>query len=257
MQPELESSKTPSINRYKGFMLSKGMEIRGFELFRKMGYIILALFFVDFFAILIPPHFMDSFWELAIINSMLDRIWIALLGFGLIFFYRADTQIKRNLLRVLYYLSWLSLILSIFYFLLFPLTLFNAFEIYGKYKNEKTFAIAAAQNKSEQIKSLIESSNSAQDLTAFIQSINPQKVLTGKPKEQQLKEIAKQELVKSKTEYTLTTINRAKSSVTDLFKTTTRAVLGTLLSGLGLGLIWKNTRWVRVLIKKGSKNDKT
>jgi len=255
MQPELESSKLPGINRYKGFVLSQGIEIRGFELFRKMGYIILALFFVDFFAILIPPHFMDSFWELAIINSLLDRIWIALLGFSFIFFYRVETQIKRNLLRVLYCLSWLSLILSIFYFLLFPLTLFDAFEIYGKYRNEKTVAVASAQIKSEKIKSLIESSTSTQDLTSFIKSINPQKVFTGQPKEQQLKEIAKQELVKAQKEYVLSTINRATSSVTDLSKTTIRAALGTLLSGLGLGLIWKTTRWVRVLIKKSPKND--
>jgi len=256
MPQESESSKLPGITRYKGFVLSEGIERRGVELLRNIGYILLGLFLVDFLGTLIPPHLFDPIWELGIVNSLVDKSWLALLGFGLIFFYKIDTQLKRGFLRVIYYLSWASLILSIFYFLLFPLTLFDGFKILNRYKTDSTIAIASSQAKAEQIRARINLSNSPQQIASFIQALNPQKLLIDQPTLQQLKEQANKELDIAKKDFASITNSQTRAKSIQLGKSSVRAALGTVISGLGLGLIWRSTRWVRVLFKKNpSKND--
>ena len=62
--------------------------------------------------------------------------------------------------------------------------------------------------------------------------------------------ISSKELDIAKKDYASITNSQTRAKSIQLGKSSVRAALGTVIRGFGLGLIWRSTRWVRVLFKK-------
>ena len=85
-----------------------------------IGYGLLVLFSFDLAIILYPPRFMNPSWEFQVIGQMVERAPVPLLGFALIFIGEKALRPtwERPFVRIL---SWLTLIISVIFFLMVPL----------------------------------------------------------------------------------------------------------------------------------------
>jgi hypothetical protein len=97
---------------------------KGSTLLNHIGYAILIFSLVDYGGIVVPFRFTNPAWELEVIKQLINQVVVLLVGFGLVF-YRPMT-INRGLTKyLLRILSWLCLLIGIFYLLLLPLAFIN------------------------------------------------------------------------------------------------------------------------------------
>jgi hypothetical protein len=90
--------------------------------FRPVGYCLLVLAIIDILDILLPFQLLDFNWELYVIPQLVERVAVPLLAIALIFYgeTRVSSVLEKRFLKVL---SWFSLLLGVFFILLFPLIL--------------------------------------------------------------------------------------------------------------------------------------
>ena len=85
-----------------------------------IGYIFLIFAVLDYLIILIPPQFTNSVWEFQTMGQLVERSAIPLIGLVLVF-YRPEQAVDRWELRLLKLISWLCLLIGIFYLMMLPL----------------------------------------------------------------------------------------------------------------------------------------
>ena len=108
---------------------------RNLSIFRSIGYGLLGLSFVDLLYVLLPPDFTNPVWEYQTIGDLVRLIPVPLLALILVFYGEAIAR-KRLEKRILWTLSWLTLVIAIIFFLLVPLTISDSIRI-GRFNNEQ------------------------------------------------------------------------------------------------------------------------
>lgn len=226
-------------------MQSPNQDFFTFSLIRLVGYGLLGLTLIDFISLILPLQLMDSVWELQTMGAFIERIPVPLLGIAFIYYgersYRAP--IENFLLR---WLSYLSLILGIFFLLMIPLGINNTVRIAltnNAIINQELFT------KVEQIdkfKNKMTAANSPAEIQAVLQKQSyqgklPDAINAEKFKAQFIKELnntendlRKQiEAVRSKKRW-------------ELLKKSIKWNLGALIASCLFFVIWKDTLWARL-----------
>ena len=87
---------------------------------RKLGYGLLIVSIIDFIFLLIPPQFLNPVWEYKVIGDIVKLVPLPMFALLLIFVGERTNrkQIEKLPLKIL---SWFSLVIAIFFFLLLPL----------------------------------------------------------------------------------------------------------------------------------------
>jgi len=222
-----------------------------FSIMRLVGYGLLLLTLLEYATILIPPRLMNPEWEFAALGQVVERVPVPLLALALIFL--GDTQVRqaweRPFLKVL---SWLTLVFSLFLFLLIPfwgvmntvrLNNFNEAAINQQYEAQAQqftqFEQQLNQASPEEIANFLTSQGVALDSTAQ----PPKEQLLGQLQtlQQQLQEQAQAE---------------RSSRMNTLLESSIKWNLSALISGVLFAYIWHLTGWARVGTKKRSKKAK-
>ncbi|MBW4633262.1 MAG: HpsJ family protein [Iphinoe sp. HA4291-MV1] len=207
---------------------------------RTLGYGLLLFALFDIIEIFLPPNFMNPVWEFQTIGTLVERVPVPLIGLVLVFFGELHSRTKWEI-HILKFLSWLTLLFGILFFLMIPLGLVSTIRLNNQneaqIKTLSTQHISQAEKLEQQV-----SQASPEQIGNFLKSQgrkidgqNPQEL-----KEQLLSNVSKaKQQIKSQAQATqsLRGLN--------LIKTSAKWNLGAVVAGTLLISIWKGTRWAR------------
>lgn len=226
----------------KSILTNELIEQQSYSIVSLVGYVILGFLFFDYLHLLIPPQLLNPSWELETIGKFIETIWILLLGFMLVFFRPQQRPIKTTELKLLSFLSWVTLIIAIICFLVAPLLISNALRIN---QNTKTQINARLANQNEQLEQVFSEINKASDLEINTLLKNNQIASSSSVEEsrkQLLNTVNQQQKIK-----TQQLKQSLKNQQLTLFKTTFKWILGAILAGIAFVSIWKYTSWTRTI----------
>ncbi|MGH7998182.1 MAG: HpsJ-like protein, cyanoexosortase A-associated [Brasilonema sp.] len=206
---------------------------------RVLGYGLLFLVLFDIIEMFIPPNFMNPAWEFKTMGMLVEKVPVPLIGLVLVFFGELHSRTKWEI-PILKFLSWLTLLFGILFFLLIPLGLASTIRLsnqnVAQIKTVSTQQISQAEQLEQQV-----TKASPEQIDKFFKSQgrkidkNPQEL-----KEQLLSDVskAKQQI---KTQAQVTQSFRGLN----LIKTSAKWNLGAVVAGTLFISIWKGTRWAR------------
>ncbi|MGK7952425.1 MAG: HpsJ family protein [Xenococcaceae cyanobacterium] len=224
----------------------RSQQVFSFTLIRLVGYGLLLMAILDFFILIIPLNLMNPSWELQTTGALVERIPVTLLAMALIYYGEREerTPIERFVLK---WLSWLSLILAIVFFLLIPLSISNSIRIYHSQNARVNLQITQKIDPMNRFRHKLRAVDTPEQIQQLLQvqsrrKINiPDSVDTKNLKEELLKNINKQE------EDLRSQAQKIRSNRTHIIvKNCLKWSLGLLIAGFIFLFIWKNTMWARI-----------
>ncbi len=222
------------------------VEQKSSKIINLVGYTILFLALLDYGILLISAKFFNPIWGWETAGKLVETVWAPLLGFLLIFYRRDQDLIKAIELRFLSILSWVALILGTIYLFIAPVILGNAFRINNNQKAQVTSQINQQKSQVQQYSQKLNQATNEQ-LKNLLQGYLQQapNIAVSSPEE------FKKNLLTEIKQRQQTVQNQLQSNLSgrqrNLFKTTVKWCLGTILSGISFILIWKYTEWARFL----------
>jgi hypothetical protein len=227
----------PVVQEIQNFAISQQGSM---GIIRVLGYGLLLLALFDIVEMFVPPNFMNPAWEFQTIGSLVERVPVPLIGLVLVFFGELHSRNKLEF-PILKFLSWLTLLLGILFFLLIPLGLMNTMRLntqnVAQIRNVSNQQVSQAEQLEQQV-----SKASPEQISNFFKSQgrsldgkNPQDL-----KNQLLSDVSKaKKQIKTQAEAT-----QSLRGLT-LIKTSAKWNLGALVAGTLFISIWKGTRWAR------------
>lgn len=229
----------------KAIRLNDLIEQNSSEIINFFGYTLLALALLDLLAILIPAKFLNPTWEFQVIGQLVELSWAFLLGFVLIFYRRQEDLVKATEIKFLSLISWLTLVMAIIYFLMFPLLINNCIRISSNNSARANQQLTAYSEQIQQIEEKLNKATEA-DLNNLLKTFPDPKIkLEFSP--QQFKEKLLTENTSKQKAASEQIKQELKQQQRELYKSTIKWVIGAILTGFSALFIWKSTKWARVL----------
>jgi hypothetical protein len=229
----------PSASRYREWI-----EASSFKMVALVGYSLLGLALVDFAETLLPPRMFDPNWQFQTITLLAGKVWAPLIGLMLVFV-RRGSRISRPEVKLLGFLSWLSLAIAIAYFLLVPLAITNAFRIDHNNNSQASTQMLQQSEEIRQFQQQVTEASDPQEIATLFAAINrlpgiPQLENPQATKQQMLDGLAQ-------TEVTIQARSQANVKIAQksLLKNTLRIVLSATIAGFAFLGIWRQSKWVR------------
>ena len=213
---------------------------------RWIGYGLLLLALFDVIEMFIPARFMNSNWEFQTFGALVERVAVPLIGFVLVFFAGLNERGKKEEI-ILRFLSWLTLLLGIIYFIAVPLGVINTVRIYKQQQEQITVRLNQQKTVIEQVKKNLDGPVTRTQMQQFLARLNGGRA--PEIKSPQELEQAKQQVstLVNKSESELQTqVQTARSNQRmNLLKKSVKWNLGALIAGALFFTIWRNTNWAR------------
>jgi hypothetical protein len=226
-------------------MRSPNQELFSLSLIRLVGYGLMVLTLVDFIFIIFPLRLMDPAWELQTIGAFVERIPIPLLGMAFIFFgertYRAP--IETLLLK---WLSWLSLMLTISFFLMVPLGINDTIRVSYNNNARVNSQVLPKIDEIRQFKGKLNEANSPDQIRAIVQKQTSSGNIATAVDTEKLKNNILQELKRTEENLRSQAEQTRSGQHIALLKNATKWNLGALIASCLFFFIWKDTLWARL-----------
>ncbi len=208
------------------------------------GFLVLALF--DVIEMFVPSRFMNPNWEFQTFGALVERVAIPLMGFVLVFFAGLNERGKKEAL-VLKFLSWLTLLLAIIYFISVPLGIVNTVRIHKQNNQQITVRLNQQKSAIEQVRKGLDGPITETQMQQILARLNGGRAPEIKTPEEL--EQAKQQISTfvNKGESELETqVQTARSNQSlNLLKKSVKWNLGALIAGALFITIWRSTAWAR------------
>lgn len=217
------------------------------RLFHWVGYGLLVLFLFDLAAITYPPQFMNPTWEFQFIGQMVERAPVPLLGFVLVF-------VGEKILRPTWerpfvrFLSWLTLIVSLAFFLMVPLGIVNTVRLVRSNQTQIQTQVDEATEQIEATNEQLNQVTTPAEMEVLLRSLD-QNANVAIPDTQAMEAV--REEVSASLENTAQRLQiEAQESVrgrrNQLVRSAVKWNLGALVIAALFLTLWKGTRWARV-----------
>jgi hypothetical protein len=223
------------------------MSRQTFLLLRGIGYCLLILFLLDFFALIIPFKFTDANWELITYGQVIERVPLLLLSFPLIFFGEYSARMKWEPLAAKI-ISWMAFVMAVFFFLGIPLVVINTVRVQNIRQAEVITKTVKQSMPVQAIADRLNKANTDNEIRNVLKSLNPQQkpntVQIPKPQEVKKKVLTEINTSINQTQLQANEIKRRIS--TTLWKDSIKWAIAALVSGLFLLYVWVQSKWARV-----------
>lgn len=219
-------------------------ERQSYKCIHLLGYAILFFMMIDYAIILIPPHFLNPDWEFNTIGKIIDTVYVTLLGYMLVFFRPQQQSVKHSELRILYWLSWLALLLGIVCFLFVPLIIGNSWRINIANQTKINIQLANQNQQAEQLILKLDNLSNRQIQNIWVRNQQASafnvNVSFREKKQQIVHKInsAEQRKIKQLQQ-------NSKNNQHFLLKVTFKWLLGTIVAGVSFVSIWQYSEWAR------------
>ena len=240
-----------NINKPFSFEATKEIQARTLQLLRTIGYFIFVFALLNYLDILIPLQLFNPLWEFSVVGGLVEQVWVPLLGFFLVFFYLKDDQVSFKQARLLNFLSYIALLLSIFYFALFPLVLVDTYKLNSQLTSANRVKIANFDTGLENARKLIASATTPEQLFSLSKRFNlgDEDILRSRNSFEHMKEQITQKLENDQTKYHKLNASEHRTQMLGFYKKATKYILGTLLSSACMYMIFRITKWSRAAYK--------
>ncbi|NUN63983.1 hypothetical protein HCU40_04260 [Pseudanabaena biceps] len=237
---------------------SNSSEIITANLLRLAGYGLLVLSLANFGEALIPPRFgQDPTWEFTTLGKLSGTSPVSIIGLVLVFYGEstARSAIGKNILK---FLSWLSLLLSIFYAIMFLIGVSAAIRINNDNNTQASFVLSQQIAQIATAKENLKNSNDANLLRAAeaIEKRVPNLKLN-KSNSTELKSQLEAEIVKNENDIRAKVEEGKSKSFRQLIKQGAKWYFEAIVSSVILFGIWVQTKWTRGGGKRKKKGGKT
>ncbi len=213
---------------------------------RWVGYGFLILTFFDVIEMFIPARFMNPNWEFQTFGALVEKVIIPLIGFVLVFFAGLNERGNKEGI-ILKFLSWLTLLLGIIYFITVPLGIINTVRIHKQNNQQITVRLNQQKAAIQQVKKNLDAPITEAQMQQILARLNGGRAPEIKSPEEL--EQAKQQLSTfvNKGESELETqVQEARSNQSlNLLKKSVKWNLGALIAGALFITIWRSTAWAR------------
>ena len=213
---------------------------------RWIGYGLLILALFDVIEMFIPARFMNPNWEFQTIGALVERVAVPLIGFAFVFLAGLNERGNKEGI-ILKFLSWLTLLLGIIYFIIVPLGIINTARISKQQQEQITVRLNQQKTVIEQVKKNLDGPLTQAQMQQFLARLNGGRAPEIKSPEELQQ--AKQQLstVINKGESELETqVQAARSNQrVNLLKKSIKWNLGALIAGALFITIWRSTAWAR------------
>ncbi len=219
------------------------------SLIRGVGYFFLIFSLLMILKALIPTDFQNIQWRFEVVGQIVDQIWWILLGLAMVFFYREGSEVSYQQSSLLNFFYWLSLVLAILYFVLVPLAIYDTSSMVYLSTRDQTIKNDFIETKVEEIDKKITQSYSVKELQEIAQSIDYHKLNLTVKDVGQLKEDLKLPLQKFHQKLKQDNEQEHSKNSTQFFKRAVNNIIGSILSGTSLILLWRKALWARLLFE--------
>ncbi|MDJ0615951.1 MAG: HpsJ family protein [Calothrix sp. MO_192.B10] len=217
-----------------------GEKTSSINILRTLGYGLFLLALFDWVALFIPSKFIDPAWEFQTMGALVERVPVPLIALALIFFGESHFRGKLEL-RLLKFISWLTLILATVFILLIPVGTINAIRLS---ENSQTQLVKASQQRTAQAENVEKRLSQATPEQISNLLKNQGRSLDGRKPEEVKKQLLSQV---SNAKNQIKTQAKAVQSTQELnlLKRAVKWNLGALLSAALFISFWMQTSWVR------------
>jgi hypothetical protein len=228
---------------------SRSSLAKSINLFRWIGYGFLILTLLDFLEIFIPLRFMNPVWEFQMMGALVEQVPVSLLGFGLVFLGKLYLRSPWERL-ILKFLSWITLLFAVGFFLLIPLGIFNTVRINRQNVEEINAQTQQQVAEIEQVKLRLGQAATKDEILQLVSRLDREDIT------KQIEASQKLEVIKiDLTSFLSVTEGKIKGDAQEdlanrrmtLFKRSIKWNLGASIAGTLFFTIWRSTRWARLL----------
>ncbi len=214
---------------------------------RVVGLILVALFALDLIALLFPLNLLNPQWELGVINNLVERIIVPVLGTALFFWGGTYLRGKGDTF-LLWFGSWTALWFGVALALLVPLTLLDTLRLQDAFEIELDSVMETQKGNFERIKQGLESATTLDELTGNFRRLT-QMQIDLKPGTEL--ETARAEMLtainKRWEEFAQTQNESQERRALELWSKMLKMLMGLILSMGFYFYLWVATTWAREL----------
>lgn len=216
-------------------------QVDSMKILRVLGYGLLLLAFLDIIEMFVPPGFMNPAWEFQTFGALVERVPVPLIGLALVFFGEAYSRNKWEF-RILKFLSWLTLLFAVFFFLSIPLGVANTIRLNNASVAQINTLTKQKQSQAEQVEKQL-SQATPEQIDNFLKS-QGRSLNVQDP--QQAKSQILSEVSKAKADIETQAKAAQSSQQMNLIKNSVKWNLGALISAALFISLWKGSRWTRI-----------
>ncbi len=228
------------------------------NLLRLAGYGLLLLAFSNFVDALFPPQFgKDATWEFSALGKLGGTSPVPIIGLILVF-YGESTARSAFGKKILNFLSWLSLLLSIVYILMLLIGVSAAIRINSDNTTQASFALSKQLSQFNTAKENLKNTNDSNLLRAaeFIEKRSPN-IKLNKTNSTELRKQLEAEIGKNETAIRTNIQDGQNRAFRQLIKQAGKSYFEAIVSAFVLFGIWSQTKWTRMPVRRKKKGAKT
>jgi hypothetical protein len=236
---------------------SNSTEVVTANLLRFAGYGLLILALSNFVDALLPPRFgQDAGWEFSTLGKLVGTSPIPIIGLILVFYGEstARSAFGKNILK---FLSWLSLLLGIFYMGMMLVGISAVIRINNDNTTQGNLALSQQLAQFNTAKENLKNTNDANLLRAaeFIERRSPN-IKLNKANPTELRSQLETEILKSENGIKTNIQDGQNRASRQLIKQAAKSFFEAIVSAFILFGIWSQTKWTRTNIKRKKKGSK-
>ncbi|TYQ30341.1 HpsJ family protein [Pseudanabaena sp. UWO310] len=234
---------------------SNSTEVITANLLRFAGYGLLLLAFSNFFDAIIPPQFgKDAPWEFSTLGKLVGTSPVPIIGLILIF-YGESTARSPFGKKILKFLSWLSLLLSIIYVLMLLVGISAAIRINNDNNNQASLTLSQQLAQFNTAKENLKNTNDANLLRAaeFIEKRSPN-IKLNKSNPAELRKQLETEIGKNEEAIKANIDTSRGRAFRQLIKQAIKWYFEAIVSAVVLFGIWSQTKWARTSSRRKKKS---
>ena len=199
-------------------------------LFRLAGYCLLALSLLDILAVFIPLGFTNPVWEFQLVNQLVERVPVPLLGLVLVL-------IGEQSFRIFKFLSSASLVVGVLFLLLIPLCISSALRI----EQQNNSQLSQKTTQIQQLKQELNAATTPTQITEVLTRLNPQAATAKIADPQAVKRQVLEKLTQAEQQVGKQQAAQQANNSFSLLKNAVKLVLGSLVSGTVFVIVWRKT----------------
>lgn len=199
-------------------------------LFRLAGYCLLALSLLDILAVFIPLGFTNPVWEFQLVNQLVERVPVPLLGLVLVL-------IGEQSFRIFKFLSSASLVVGVLFLLLIPLCISSALRI----EQQNNSQLSQKTTQIQQLKQELNAATTPTQITEVLTRLNPQAATAKIADPQAVKRQVLEKLTQAEQQVGKQQAAQQANNSFSLLKNAVKLVLGSLVSGTVFLIVWRKT----------------
>lgn len=210
-------------------------------LLRWIGYGLFGLALINIVGTLVPLRLMNSTWEFKTMGILVESVPVPLLALAMVFAGKETKRIRWENF-ILKFLSWLALLLGLFYLMMIPLGIFNTVRLEQQLREQITTQLDRQIDQIQEIQVMVNKAKTNAELEQLLKELGGNQLLNDASQLTQIKQRTSSVITQGTKRLEAQAKTVQTSQRLDLLKNSLKWNLGALIAGSLFIIIWQSTR---------------